>query len=153
MWAIKNINCTSWAGMQLYQNNAAFVLCAVGIKWDTDIVGVTGAGWSWVLSHVLWSCFSTLLGLFLQIQLSWRFSGHLSEQIMCDFSEYCCYHKIYLFILQLIDMSLEASGWSTCPLVPYGYVIDVFVFPSVKWEMSLIIKFLSALVQGLAEPK
>jgi len=32
MWAVKNINCALWPGMQLYQNNAAFVLCEFGIK-------------------------------------------------------------------------------------------------------------------------
>lgn len=136
MWAVKNINCAPWPGMWLYQNNAAFVLYAVGIKWETErqillreqvLAEPRGSMFSEVVSQPFQGCSSRFSCL-------WRFSGPLSEQIMCNFLEYHCSHILYLFILQLTDMSsyaTMASGWSTSP-GPYGYLFHTFVFPISK---------------------
>lgn len=158
MWAVKNINCAPWPGMWLYQNNAAFVLYAVGIKMrdrETDIVEGTGVGWtpgfcsmfSEVVSQPFQGCSSRFSCL-------WRFSGPLSEQIMCDFSEYHCSHIICSSSSS--QTCLHMQQWQVVGVLLLALMVTFFIplfSLSVKWEMSLVIKFLSPLAQRLRQSK
>lgn len=157
MWAVKNINCAPWPGMQLYQNNAAFVLYAVGIKWETErqiLLREQVLSEPRVRFHVFWSCFPTLSGLLLQIQLSLKV-------LWAPFRA----NNVWLLRVLLLPQTLFVHSpahkhifrcnngkWFQYLSWPLWVTFFIPLFsPSVKWEISLAIKCLSPLARRLAE--